>query len=402
MAGLAAELPLVRAWRYGAPRRPAECLPLVYGDPGPGSGPLWNAVCVDGGARVYALAGHALLPLAAGNQVTLYDKDDEVIDPADYALDLAHDFAGQGVIATATFAAEAKSREPIGVRAFGKPDAQGGPIANPLDLARDLWVAVAGQDPAGLDQGAFNRARSRAALMGLSAAGAFTKPLALGQALTELLAGFLGSWWQGGDGRLRLMLDLGPGAVDDGELAAVLAQANLRQVSAGARIDDLVNQVEARYAFNHRRQEYEAAWSGPEASDQKSMGVYGPLPRALDLKWVRQDDVARAIAARLAAAYAFPRRVVSCEEDGLGHLHLEKGDPVLVSLNWLCDGLGRPLVNQIMRVLSLEPQLDRGVIAYTLLDTGCYRTLARLADGAVLADGAAQAGGERDTREYPS
>ncbi|MFZ5585464.1 MAG: hypothetical protein ACOZHQ_06000 [Thermodesulfobacteriota bacterium] len=402
MAGLNGELRLARAWTYAAPRRPAECLPLVYGDPGPGLGGLWNAVCVDAPARVYALAGHALTALEMGNQVTLYDKDDEPIDPADYALELARDYQGRGVIATAAFAAEARSREPIGVRAQGKPGPDGLPLANPLDLARDLLLAAGGLDPAELDQGAFNRARGRAESLGFSAAGAFTRPMPLGQALTELMASFLGSWWRGGDGRLRLMLDLGPGAVDEGELTATLGQANLRQVSVSARLDDVVNQVEVRYAFNHRRQECEAAWSGPEAVQAKSVGLYGPRPRGLELKWVRQPDCARAIAARLAEAYAFPRRIVTCEEDSLANLHLEKGDPVLLSLPWLCDPLGRPLANQIMRVLGLEPQLDRGVIAFTLLDTGGHRTLTRPADGTVLADGSALAGGERDTREYRS
>lgn len=402
MAGLTAELPLIRAWQYPAPRRPAECLPLVYGAPEPGAGGLWNAVCVDAPARVYALAGHALAPLELGNRVDLYDKDDQLIDPADYALDLALDCAGQGVIAVAVFAAEAQSREPIGVRAQGKPGADGSPLANPLDVARDLLLAVGGLDAALLDEGALNRARSRAEMLGYRAAGAFTRPAPLGQALTELMASFLGSWWRGGDGRLRLMLDLGPGAVDDGELAAVLDEANLRSVSASARLEDLANQVEVRYAFNHRAQACEAAWSGPEAVQAKSVGLYGPLPRTLELKWVRDPASARAVAARLAAAYAFPRRLITCEEEGLVNLHLEKGDPALLSLSWLSDGLGRPLVNQIVRVLGLEPQLDRGVIAYTLLDTGCHRTLARPADGAVMADGSALAGGERDTREYPS
>lgn len=400
MADLSAELPLKRAWQYPGPRRPADCLPLVYGEPGPGAGGLWSAVCLDTAARVYALAGHPLPGPALGQAVQLYDKNGEAIDPTAYALNLAHDFAGRGQIATATFAADAKSLEPIGVRAAGK--AAAAVLTNPLDIARDLLVEVAGLDPAELDAGALNRARSRAELLGYRAAGAFTKVVTLGQALTELMAGFLGTWWRGGDGRLRLMLDLGPGGVGEGELAAVLAPANLRSVSVSARLDDLVNQVEVHYAYNHQAQAYEAAWSGAAAIQAKSVGLYGARPRTLPLKWVRDAACARAIAARVAAAYAFPRRTVTCEEEGLANLHLEKGDPVVVSLAWLCDPLGGPLVNQIMQVLGLEPQLDRGAIAYTLLDTGSYRTLTRPADGAVLADGSSLAGGERDTREYPA
>ncbi len=51
-------------------------------------------------------------------------------------------------------------------------------------------------------------------------------------------------------------------------------------------------------------------------------------------------------------------------------------------------------------MLGLELDLDAGAMAYTLLDTGFYKTLAWAADGSGVADGSRQAGGERDRSDY--
>ena len=64
------------------------------------------------------------------------------------------------------------------------------------------------------------------------------------------------------------------------------------------------------------------------------------------------------------------------------------------------DPQGRPLKNQIVRVLGLEPDLDAGTVGYTLLDSGLYKTLAAPADGRSLADGSLEAGGDRDRNDY--
>lgn len=401
MAGLDASLTLPLAGRYPDPRNGAEILPLVYGRMLGGQGGLWKAICIDRQAFVYALAGHALTPPGPDNPLTLYDGDGAVIDPADYQLDPAQDYLGRGVVATARFRADAQAREPIALRGHGKPGPDGAPLSNPLDLARDLLLVQGGLDPDALDAGLFGRARSRAALAGYRAAGVISSSVSLAQALTSLLGEFLGSWWWGGDGRLRLSLDLTTGGLDDGELGGAFSQAQLSQVAVTANLSDVVNQVEILHAYNPLTQEAQAAWSGAAGVDRRSQGLYGVRRQELSLQWVREDAVAAALAARLVAAFAFPRRTISCQEGALVNFHLERGDAALLSLDWLCDPRGQPLVNQIVRVLGLEPELDRGVVTFSLLDTGCYRTVTHAANGVCLADGGRLAGGERDTREFP-
>ncbi|MBI5521704.1 MAG: hypothetical protein HY910_03675 [Desulfarculus sp.] len=400
MTDLSALAPLRRAWDYAAPRRPAECLPMVYGDMQGGNGPLWNAVCLDTAAHVYALAGHPLLDSAAGNQVTLYASDGQALDPASYSLDLCHDFQDRGLIATATLNAEAGVQEPMGVRAQGKPGPDSQLITNPLEVAEDFLVGVCGLNPKELDQGALSRSRGRAAARGFRASGLINQPKAVASLLTEIMSTFLGSWWRGGDGRLRLYLDLGPGSASDGELAAMLGQAHLKDVSVSARLADVVNRAVALYCKNYRNNQYEAGHDGLASQDPLSIALYGPQARTLELPWVRDAATATALAAALVRGFRVPRRVITCQEDALANLSLEKGDLALLSLDWLYDGQGQPLVNRMVRVLGLEPQLDKGTIAFTLLDTGFHKTKALLADGSAPADGRELAGGGRDRTEY--
>lgn len=400
MTDLGALAPLRRAWEYDAPRRPAECLPVVYGDMQGGSGALWNAVCLDPAAHVYALAGHPLLAVAAGNQVILYGQDGQTLDPAGYTLNLCHDFQGRGFIATAVFYDDVSIQEPLGVRAQGKPDPEGWLINNPLDVAGDFLLGVCGLDPQELDQGALSRSRSRAVAHGYRASGLVDRPKAMASLLTEIMSTFLGSWWRGGDGRLRLHLDLGPGSASDGELAVTLGQAHLKDVSVTARLADVVNRAVTIYCKNYRHNQYEAGQDGLASQDPLSIALYGLQARTLELPWVREAATASTLAAALVRDFRLPRRIITCQEDALANLPLEKGDLALLSLDWLYDGQGRPLVNRMVRVLGLEPQLDRGTIVFTLLDTGFHKTKALLADGSAPADGRELAGGGRDLTEY--
>ncbi|MBU4565462.1 MAG: hypothetical protein KMY53_15675 [Desulfarculus sp.] len=401
MLDLSATLELRRAGDYASPRKQTALLPVVYGDMSlGGGGGLWEAVCLDKDAFVYALAGHALRPVAAGNAVALFDGDGQMIDPSAYSLDLAHDFEGRGVIATATFGEDAQALEPITVRAQGRTDEEGGLIANPVEVVRDLLLGLSGAEGEDLDQAAFSRARARAESLGFAAAGVIAKQASLGNLVTAVLADFLGSWWLGGNGSLRMFLDLGAGSLSESDIAACLRQGDLSGVSVQATLADMVNRAPVSYAYNFAAKEYQGYFDGLETQDLRAQGLHGVAATTLELPWVRAASVARAVSQRLVGLLGRPRRVIACQENSLINLPLEKGDAVLFGLSWLLDPQGRPLKNQIVRVLGLEPDLDAGTVGYTLLDTGLYKTLAALADGRGRADGSLEAGGGRDRNDY--
>ena len=250
------------------------------------------------------------------------------------------------------------------------------------------------------DQTALSRAWSRAQALGYQAAGVVSRPVSAASVLTEIMGSFLGSWWRGADGRLKLFLDLGPGSTNESELTSVFSQAHLSNISVSARLSELVNQARAFYCLNPCLGEFEAFFTGEDARDLRSQGLHGARTQDLELKWVRHLSTAQTICSRLVGLLAAPRRFITCQEDALASIPLEKGDAALFSLDWLYDSAGRALKNQIVRVLGMEPQLDQGTIRFTLLDTGLYKTMAHLADGGRPADGSSQAGNERDRRNY--
>ena len=195
-------------------------------------------------------------------------------------------------------------------------------------------------------------------------------------------------------------MDLGSGSLSEAELALSLEGAHLKQVGVSASLSDLVNRADALYCHHPIENEYQARLEPEEGRDYRSQALYGEQLRELELSWVREAATAKAICARLVGLLAAPRRLISCTEDALINLPLEKDDAALFSLDWLLDELGRPLVNQIVRVLSLEPQLDAGTIRFSLMDTGYFKTVAYPADGTYTAGGSLLAGGERDLTQY--
>ena len=180
----------------------------------------------------------------------------------------------------------------------------------------------------------------------------------------------------------------------------MLRPGDLARVGVEAKLADLVNRAPVSFAYNFARQEYEGFFDGLETQDLKAQGLHGLASVTRELNWVRRAAVARTISQRLVDLLGRPRRIITCQENSLMNLPLEKGDAVLLGLSWLMDPQGRPLKNQIVRVLGLEPDLDAGTTGYTLLDSGLYKTLATPADGQGLADGSLLAGGQRDRRDY--
>jgi hypothetical protein len=302
--------------------------------------------------------------------------------------------------ASVTLTADQQRNEPLGVRALGRPDADGGLITLPVALLENLLIYHAGMGDDELDPTAYSRAWSRCMNLGYQAAGVITRPGQVQTLLTEILGDFLGSWWRGPGQRLRFYLDLGPGSADEGELRSIIRGRDLSKVSVTAKLSDVVNQAAAKYCYSHVAREYQAEYDGLETRDLASQGLYGEMLQELELKWIRSGSVARTISERLVGLLAKPRRIITCEENALVNLPLEMGDAALLSLGWIYDEQGRPLTNQVVRVLGIEPQLDQGTVRYTLLDTGFYKTVAQIADGTRLADGSIMGGGRRDMREY--
>lgn len=386
------DIELKRAWDYPYPRQSSACLPLVYGDMTiGGTEGLWPAVCIDEYELVYAVAGHAM-----AGAVRLYGSDGQALPASTYSV-RNENYRQKGVICAAHFSEEPSDGQVL-VRGKGRVGPSGALLENPVEIVRDILLYT-GQDPdVLLCPSTYGRVRSLAESNGFKAAGVIDRQQSLATILTALLGQFLGSWWQSGQGRLKLMLDVGAGSLAEGELCRHIAGRSLRDVEVSASLSDVVNRADVYYCLCPTSGEYLAAFDGRQDHNALSQSLYGQRAQSLELGWVRHQSTAQAISQLIVRKLGVPRRLISCQQSGLENIDLEKGDAALLSLPWLYDENGLGLVNQIVRVLSVEPQMDQRITRFIFMDTGYFKTIAHRADGSLAAGGAYLAGGDRDRR----
>jgi len=400
MAAVSDEFKLKRAWDYAAPRRPAEVLPVVYGAMTGGSGGLWACPCLDPANFVYAAAGHPVLSVGEGNQLTVYDREGLVISPGEYTFAAEHDFQGRGPIATVTFISDYAAAEPIAVRCQGRA-ASGMVIENAVDLVEDFLVNLAGFSPEELDSTSFERARAQAAALGLKLSGIIEADRTVGEILSEMLFPWA-DWWRDKDGRLRLRVEAGPGSYSEADIAGYFPALVTGRAGIEADLDALINQAEVEYAYNYLNRRFEAGDDGQSEAEAWSQSVYGIRRKLFRLNWVREEAVVRVIQSGLVERFKEPPFIVSLTRSDGRAVCLERGDLVAVSLDWFYDRDGRPLANQLLKVLEIETDFTGPAMSFRLqyLGRDLYLTSAYPADGSRSADGNTRAGGDRDRTEY--
>jgi len=384
---------LKRAGDYLYPRRPADILPVVYGDlsrQGEGGG-LWRAVCIDTQRHVYALAGTPILSREAGNPVRLFDSLGEEL--FDFSFDPAHDYQGQGLIATATFDQDLRAREPLSLAAKGRVGSDG-LLLNPVAILKDFLLELAGLEPDQLEGGSWARAQRQAQEWGYQAAGIICEQQPLGDTLSQILGCFLGSWWLDAKGRLRVGLEgIGLRCLES-EVAHSFAAVDTLEVQVSADLQNICNRVASQYAYNWFLEDYEIFDEGDVTKDLLSQVLYDQQTRHLNLPWLRAPQVVRRIQEVAIKRFSGGARLLSLEVPGRPTLHLEKGDHAWFTSSWLRDASGRTMIDQLVRVLSLQTNLESFATRFTLEDTGYRRFPAWLADGSHLANGSVLAGAE--------
>lgn len=398
---------LPRAGRYANPEREAAALPLVYGDLTDGSAGVWELPQIDttASAKIYAFAGHAVLSVADGNSINLYD-DDGLIAAGEYTFDESNNVESQGIIATCAFTVDPNGP----VRARGKGKASGAAlIENPVSVLEDLLVNVValGVSADVFDATALEDARELAVDAGYEAAGVLQEDFTPGEAVQQLLANFIGRWFLRKNRRIYIQLEGDPdvtGPLPGGEAMAAFLSARQRgAASAGPRRrDEIVNRPAAFYRWNYHESEFFGFDDGTAKQDAASVNVHGALGRSegpYEMKWVRDLTALRAVQGVIVHLLKDGPRVFEVEQMSETALGLERGDHVSLSLDFVRDPEDRSaLANQICRVLSKEYGHGAGAVRLRLLDTGAWLTTAFVLDGSVVLDGSSRLGNDRDRR----
>ncbi len=384
---------IARASRYSAPEAGGDALPIIYGDltvPARATAGVYRLPEIDtAGAGTYCVAGHEIK-----GSVSLFDAAG-LIAVGDYTLNLANDYQGVGVIATAAFSV-APAGSVTGV-CQGKKDTSGALIENPFDIVEDLMLNFWGFTEQDLNRQALNRAIEGAGNLSYKAAGLIAENLSPMQALTDLLGDFLGWFETDADKRLRVgILGQEAGTVFP---AAALPSLEAAEVTSRRSRDSIVNQTPVLYAKNYTDGRHIKHEDGETTKDAASQVVYGarlPARGHYVMDWVREDATAKAVQARIVERNKDPQRVISIRGLNWRALGIEVHDYVIFSVSWLRTAELQQLTNQIGEVLSLPLDMRAQTMEVRLRDTGYFLTTARIADGSSIADGSYLAGGARD------
>lgn len=305
--------------------------------------------------------------------------------------------------ATVTVAGDQKDNEPLKVTCKGLAGDSGDLLENPADVAEAMLLRFTDITSRDFDGPSWAQARRLCQTQGYRAAGVITSELRAGDALAGILGSFWGTFWVGGDGRLRIQIDLGPNFLDESQLALHLGPKIMATAQATDQTDDICNQASLRFAPAFLRggdTKWQGEYSGEDTKNLASQALHGVRLKSYDLPWVRSSEVAKTLAATLVDRYATPPRLLQVRLPDVRGAHLERGDHITISAHWLEDEEGQPLANQVCRILGLGTDIGTGAQDLTLLDTGFFRSIAYRADGSVKADGSRKAGGERDRTEY--
>ncbi|OGL61465.1 MAG: hypothetical protein A3J27_12160 [Candidatus Tectomicrobia bacterium RIFCSPLOWO2_12_FULL_69_37] len=386
-----------RASRYASPGDAGDALPIVYGDLtavlSPGRGAYACPQIDTAGAGTWCVAGHAI-----HGSVQLFDADGP-IGPGDYTLNPAHDFQGLGVIATAAFSvAPARFVEAV---CKGKKDASGALIENPIRVLEDLMTEVWGFPSQDLDLRALSLAAEAASALGYKAAGVIQEDHPPAEALTSLLGDFLGRFEVDPYGRVRVVL----AGEETGGIFPVKALPSFgaAEVFAETARDSVVNQVPLLYGMSFAEGRMKGHDDGASTRDAASQALYGvrlPSGGSLELEWVRDAAVARAVQRRVVERLREPARVLTIRDTTLRALEIEPDDYVAFSVPWLRSAELDPLVNQIGQVLSAGVDLREQAVELRLRDTGRWLTAARPLDGSWALGGGSLLGAQRDLTVY--
>uniref|UniRef100_A0A6H1ZV23 Tail protein n=1 Tax=viral metagenome TaxID=1070528 RepID=A0A6H1ZV23_9ZZZZ len=419
--------------RYASPRRTGQYLPIVYGDMTVNADKgAWEAPCIDTASFIYAVAGSAVLSVGNGNSVSVYDKDEVLISPANYTFDESNNVESKGAIATITFTTSYYDSEPLLVKCMGR-DSGGALITSPPAIIEDFIVNVLNESQNEIHAQSFAEVTRHCSTEGYVAGGIIAGQKRIGDVFSDIMGSFLGYWKvDSPTNRILLSLELGLSNYFESDIAAIIREHEMKDASLEMEDSDLCNQVSAKWGYNYYRREFEAADDGEDSANSYSQNIYGDTIRTFEWKWVRSNTVAATLQSRIVSEYGLPAKVISIPDLGFDRVAIETRDIVLFSVKHLYGDNLSPLYNQFGRVVGVRGDLNGRRIQLSIKDTGYYKTRAYLADGggddgeslvakdgqffetlsgdpiitlaaggsARLADGTYLAGGERDLRTY--
>lgn len=250
-------------------------------------------------------------------------------------------------------------------------------------------------------------------------AGVITSDRNIWEVIQEMAGSFLGNVFLNGSGELILKLDIGSRQY---AVADIAPKGEINLVTSEQRLISIINQFPANYAYNYAYNEYNKYDTGSTTLDAISQDVYD-VRKPSDtyaLNWVRDATTAQSLQSLIVSRLKDPIWIISCKDFTPKRLHVDIGDNLALTFDNLYSPVfGEQLINQIFKIVGVQPSFDAGIVNFTVLDTGFWLTWPETANGSyghskdytgpgysplgsgtLIADGSIRAGSNRDTTTY--
>ncbi len=385
---------LKRAGRYIFPLNSNDKLPIVYGDLTDGSNGNWVLPCIDVSNYVYAFAGHEVMSVGEGNSISIY-ADGVLAAPANYTFDESDNYESEGIISTITFTTD-QANKVITARGKGK-DSAGVLINNIIDIINDFLTVENTFTATLFEPTSKAMAKSTFTKQSYVAAGIINEDIQIWELIQKMIGSFLGSAFLNGSKELVLIID--DGTISQYGTAGIIGKGDLNFISATQKGINLINQCPASYAYNYVKQEFNSHTDDTAHADTVSQNIYGMQKPTSPYRfyWCRNLTAVQKIQDLIVAKFKNPVWEVELEDLSLKNCHLDVNELLMTSIDYLYDTGGDELINEVYKIVSVNPGFSKAKIHFRCLDTGYFLTVSHLLDGSWLLDGSYKLGGDRDT-----
>ncbi len=402
---------LPRAGKYQNALNSNARLPFIYGNLEDGNAGNWICPNISSVTFVYSYAGHEVMSSSSGNDIAVYSGS-SLMNAADYTFSHSNDFESLGNIATITFDNDQQNNV-IAASGRGILNSSATPeMKNIIDIADDFLTSKNALDFS-YDLTSKQLTSNTFDSQGYVAAGVISQDGVIWDILQKMVGSFLGSAYLASDTaffsekrKLKFEMEIGTSTT---KTADVIPKADITFLQGTQRRKSLINQCPISFSYNYVDSGFRSHNDGTNNINSASSNIYGIQEPSTpyQLHWCRDSASGTTIQNVITGKYGKPVWEIEWIDASLERIAIDAGDFIAGTFDWLYNIEGIPLINQVVKILSLSPDFIKNVIKFRGIDTGSFlidTSTYYLADGTYLADGGILAGTldseNRDLTEY--
>lgn len=381
---------LPRAGKYQNALNSNARLPFVWGNLEDGNAGNWICPNISSTTFTYCYAGHEIMSASSGNNVVVFSGS-SLMNGADYTFSHSNDFESLGNIATITFDNDQKNNV-ITASGRGILNSSATPeMKNIIDIIDDFLTSKNSGLAFSYDTTSKQITSDTFDDQGYRAAGVISQDGVIWDILQKMVGSFLGSAYLASDTpffsedrKLKFEIEIGSSST---KVADIIPKADISFINGIQRRKSLINQCPISFSYDYVSNNFRSHDDGTGNVNSASSGIYGIQEPSTpyQLHWCRDLASATTVQTTIINKYGKPTWEIEFIDESLERLGIDVGDLIAGTFDWIYDTEGSPLINQVIKILSVSPDFVKNVIRFRGIDQQVY-----LEDSA----------GNRDLTEY--